>query len=283
MRVGLGVPNSIPGTTAGALVEWARRAEEGPFSTLGVLDRVRYDSYEPMTTLGALAVCTQRIGLASAIVIGPLRNTAVLGKEAATVDALSGGRLTLGLAVGARRDDYEAAGVGHADRGRRFADQLVELRRMWERDDVGPAASSSNGPPILVGGTSDVALARMARHGDGYIHNGGPPRAFSRAAASALTAWEDAGRPGRPPLWGQGYFALGGEEAIERGRHYMLDYYSFTGAFAHRIAEGMLTTPQSVLAFVRGYREAGCDELLLMPAVADVEQVERLADVLSGG
>ena len=63
----------------------------------------------------------------------------------------------------------------------------------------------------------------------------------------------------------------------------MLDYYAFTGPFAKRIAEGLLTTPQAITQFVRGYAEAGCDELMMFPAVADLSQVEALAQVIGNG
>jgi hypothetical protein len=118
----------------------------------------------------------------------------------------------------------------------------------------------------------------MARYADGYAHNGGPPRAFARAAASALAAWSDLGRPGRPLLWGQGYFALGDEDA---GDKYLRDYYAFTGPFAEKIAAGNLTSARAIRDFVRGYEEAGCDELILFPTVADLGQLERLAEVLA--
>jgi alkanesulfonate monooxygenase SsuD/methylene tetrahydromethanopterin reductase-like flavin-dependent oxidoreductase (luciferase family) len=280
MRVGIGLPNAVPGTDGRTLLEWARRAEAGPFTSLGVLDRVAYDSHEPLGTLAAVAAATGRIRLATMVVIAPLRPTSMLAKQAASVDELSEGRLTLGLAVGARTEDYEAAGVPHAGRGRRFDDQLEVLRDLWD-SDLGPKPAQPGGPELLVGGSSDLAFARVARHADGYVHGGGPPRAFARAADTARAAWADAGRPDRPTLWGQGYFALG-EDAVERGRRYMLDYYAFTGPFAERIAEGLLTTPQQVASQVRGYAEAGCDELVLLPAVNDPEQVERLADVVAG-
>ena len=61
----------------------------------------------------------------------------------------------------------------------------------------------------------------------------------------------------------------------------MLDYYGFTGPFAQRIAEGLLTTPQAVSQFVRGYAEAGCDELVLFPAVGQLDQIDRLAEVVA--
>jgi alkanesulfonate monooxygenase SsuD/methylene tetrahydromethanopterin reductase-like flavin-dependent oxidoreductase (luciferase family) len=127
-----------------------------------------------------------------------------------------------------------------------------------------------------------VAFARVARWGDGYVHGGGPPRAFATAARKARAAWADFDRPGRPALWGQSYFALGDDAEVERGRDYMRDYYAFTGPFVERIVEDLLTTPQQVAARVRGYAEAGCDELVLIPALADPGQVDRLGGVLSG-
>src|SRR4029450_4824342 len=94
------------------LLEWARRSEDGPFASLGVLDRVVYRSVEPFAALAAAAAVTTRVRLVTMVVIGPLRNTVLLAKQAASLDLLSGGRLTLGLALGARADDYRALGGG---------------------------------------------------------------------------------------------------------------------------------------------------------------------------
>jgi alkanesulfonate monooxygenase SsuD/methylene tetrahydromethanopterin reductase-like flavin-dependent oxidoreductase (luciferase family) len=276
MRVGIGLPNGIPGTPGTAIAEWAARAEEGPFTSLGVVDRVAYDAHDPFASLAAAAAVTQRPRLVTMVVIAPLRSAAILANEAATLDSLSGGRLTLGLGVGARIEDYAAAGVDHRGRGRAFDDQLAQLRDLWE-SSPGPKAS----PELLVGGSSDAAFARVARYADGYVHGGGPPRAFVRAADRARVSWTDMGRPGAPALWAQSYFALG-DDAVERGRAYMRDYYAFTGPFAEKIVEGLLTTPQQIAAQVRGYAEAGCDELVLLPAVAEPEQVDRLAEVVAG-
>jgi alkanesulfonate monooxygenase SsuD/methylene tetrahydromethanopterin reductase-like flavin-dependent oxidoreductase (luciferase family) len=280
MNVGVGLPSSLPRVDGSLLLEWARRADEGPFTSLGVVDRMRYRCLEPLTVLSAAAIVTSSARLATTIAIGPLRNSAVLAKQAATIDAVSSGRLTLGLAVGARHDDYEAAGVPAADRGKRLSNQLVELRATWDSRATGPGAPE--GPDLLVGGSSDIAIARAARHADGYVHGGGPPRLFERTAETVRTAWDDAGRPGAPKLWAQGYFTLGDEATVERGLEYMLDYYAFTGPFAQRIAQGLLKSPQAVMQFVRGYAEAGCDELLLFPAVSDLDQLDRLREVLTG-
>jgi hypothetical protein len=118
----------------------------------------------------------------------------------------------------------------------------------------------------------------MARYADGYAHNGGPPRAFANAAGRALAAWSDLGRSGKPKLWGQGYFALGD---AAKGEAYLRDYYAFTGGFVDRIAAGQLTSSSAIRDYVRGYEEAGCDELVLFPTVADIDDLERLQEAIA--
>jgi alkanesulfonate monooxygenase SsuD/methylene tetrahydromethanopterin reductase-like flavin-dependent oxidoreductase (luciferase family) len=235
-----------------------------------------------MTSLALAASVTERIGLVTMVVIGPLRNSAALAKEAATIDHISGGRFTLGLASGARDEDYEALGLSPRRRADRLEDQLYDLRTVWEREETARFVAPRAGPRLLVGGGSDSTFLRAARFADGYVHGGGPPRTFERAASRTLTAWSEWGRTGSPALWAQGYFALGDDFTVRRGLDYMLDYYAFTGPFAERIAEGLLTTPQAIAQFVRGYAEAGCEELVLLPAVGNLDQLDRLADVLAG-
>lgn len=275
MKVGVGLPNTIPGTSGELLVEWARRADAGPFSTLGVLDRLVYDSIEPFAALSAAAAVTSRVRLATNIAIGPLRSPALLAKQALSVDALSGGRFTLGLGVGARKDDYAAAGVAHGTRGAALSAQLAYLRGQLAESGIGPARKPVE---LLVGGSSGAAYARMARYADGYAHGGGPPRAFASAVTRARAAWRDLERPGEPVLWGQGYFAFG---EPDQGGAYLRDYYAFTGPFAEKIAAGNLTSARAVREFVRGYEAAGCDELILYPTVASLDDLDRLAEAVS--
>jgi alkanesulfonate monooxygenase SsuD/methylene tetrahydromethanopterin reductase-like flavin-dependent oxidoreductase (luciferase family) len=265
VRIGIGLPTTTPGAAGGPLLDWARRAEAGPFSSLAVLDRLVYDSIDPFVALGAAAAVTSRVRLATMIAIGPLRSPATLAKQAESVGTIAGGRFTLGLGVGARLDDYAAAGADHRDRGARLSEQLAHLR-------------AGSGIELLVGGASGAAFARMARYADGYAHGGGPPRAFASAAARARAAWRDLGRPGEPLLWGQAYFALGDPE---RGTAYLRDYYAFTGPFADTVAAANLTSARAIKDLVRGYRAEGCDELVLLPTVSDPDEVDRLAEVLA--
>ena len=89
MRVGVGLPSTIPGVDGRLILEWARRAEAGPFTSLGALDRIAYDNFEPFVSLAAAAGATTRIGLVTMVAIGPLRNTTLLAKQAASIHEIS--------------------------------------------------------------------------------------------------------------------------------------------------------------------------------------------------
>src|SRR5919109_1497156 len=128
MDVGIGLPNSVRGVDRTGIVDWAREAEAAGFSSLGTIDRLVYGNYESLIALTAAAAVTQRIRLVTSILILPFRvNAAFVAKQAATVHHLSGGRLVLGLAVGGRRDDFDASGVPMRGRGRVFERQVEEM------------------------------------------------------------------------------------------------------------------------------------------------------------
>lgn len=282
MRIGVGLPTSTPPLGArhrgDELLTWAAQAEAGPFTSLGVTDRLVYDCTDPLIALTAAAAVTTRVRLVTMVAIGPIRPAAVLAGQAASLDALSGGRVTLGVSLGARRDDYDAAGASWRGRGKQLSDQLAAMRDIWEGATVGPRPARAGGPDLLVGGGSGAAFLRAARHADGYVHGGGPPRAFASAANRARAAWTDAGRPGVPQLWGQSYFSLADPDA---GAAYLRHYYAFTGPFADRVAAGLLDSPKAVREQVAGYAEAGCDEIVLLPATSDPSELDRLADALA--
>src|SRR5436190_10205637 len=142
MDVGIGLPATIPGAEGDQILEWARRAEARGFSSLGTIDRLVYGNYEPLIALAAAAAVTERIRLATTILIAPIRgNAALLAKEAASVDRLSGGRLVFGVAVGGREDDYEASGVDFHTRGRQFEEILRTWKRVWDGESFGTAGA----------------------------------------------------------------------------------------------------------------------------------------------
>src|SRR5918997_1481845 len=142
MEIGIGLPTTIPGAERHDVLECARRAEAAGFSSLGTIDRIVYPNYEPLIALAAAAAVTERIRLATSILIAPYRaNGALVAKQAASLDRLSTGRLVLGVAVGGREDDYTASGVDFRTRGRRFEEMLDEWQRIWSGEEFGTAGA----------------------------------------------------------------------------------------------------------------------------------------------
>jgi len=288
MKIGIGLPNPVPGTPGPVLVEWAQRAEERGFSGLATIDRIAYPSYDSLATLAVAAGATTRIGLVTNILLAPAYPAVLLAKTSASIDQLSGGRLTLGLAPGGRPDDFALAGQDFAARGRHF-DQLLEvMHRAWRGEavadgsdalEVGPRPTEGDAVPVLIGGTSEQTLRRIARWGAGWTAGGGGPEMVGPFVDRVRAAWRAAGRPGEPRLAALAYFSLG-PEVEDASRGYLMDYYAFLGPYAQMIADGALRTPETIRASVAAYADLGFDELYLDPTVARVDQVDRLADVV---
>lgn len=286
MQIGIGLPATMPGVDPALILEWARRADAGPFSSLGIIDRIVYPNFEPLVTLAAAAGPTRRIRLMTTVLLGPTRQAGVLAKQAASLDALSGGRFTLGLGVGGREDDFRAAPAPFRGRGRRFEEQLALVKRIWSGQPlgadvgpVGPRPARPGGPELLLGGYTPPAIQRVGRWADGFITGGiTDPNQAQQLYALAESSWREAGRAGRPRFVGGVYYALG-PRADEQLRAYLLDYYAFLGAAAERMAPSFPTTPAAVKALCASLAGVGMDELIFWPCAAEIEQLERLADI----
>ncbi|HET9558998.1 MAG TPA: LLM class flavin-dependent oxidoreductase, partial [Actinomycetota bacterium] len=267
---------------------WARRAEERGFSSLATIDRIAYPSYDSLTVLTAAAAVTERIGLVTNILLGPAYTPVLLAKVTASIDQLSGGRLTLGLGVGGRPDDYQAAGRSFADRGRRFDADLELLHQAWAGEPVAGSPFPVGPPttrgriPLLFGGQSQLAGPRAARWDAGFTLGGAPPAMAAGAIGEFKTAWEQAGGTGKPRVLALTYFSLGEEHTAE-SLHNLRSYYGFAGDWAEGIAAGASRTPEAVKEMASAFAAAGVDELIFDPTVADLDQVDRLADAVLEG
>jgi alkanesulfonate monooxygenase SsuD/methylene tetrahydromethanopterin reductase-like flavin-dependent oxidoreductase (luciferase family) len=277
MDVAIGLPNAVPGTTGGQLVEWARRADARGFSSLGTIDRIVYGNYEPLVALSVAAAVTERIGLCTSVLLGPLRtNPTLLAKQALSLHAASGGRFTLGIGLGGRDDDFEASGVPTRSRGKALDAALERIKEVWEGDEIGPSAQGS--PGLVVGGSVDASFKRSARFGDGWIAGGAPPEQFGEMAGKAKAAWAKAGRKDGPRLMGLTYYSLG-DSAEAEARSYLGDYYAFLGEQgAAYMASAAAKDAGVVKERIAAFDAAGCDELIFFPSSADPDQVDLLAE-----
>lgn len=282
MQIGVGLPSTVPEASPEELLECARRAEAHGFSSLGVLDRIVYPGYEPLATLAAAAAVTSRIRLATLILIAPCRaNGALVAKQAATLHAVSGGRLVLGVAVGWRADDYAVSGVDFHARGRILDDMLALWERIWDGERFGTAGAIGPRarPELVLGGMVAAAYRRAARYGDGWTGGGCSPEELARGKARLEAAWAAAGRAGTPRALAQPYFALG-PDAPRVAERYLRHYYGQLGDAADAIVAGALTDAESVRQAIAAYAAAGCDELVFFPCSADPAQVELLAQAI---
>jgi alkanesulfonate monooxygenase SsuD/methylene tetrahydromethanopterin reductase-like flavin-dependent oxidoreductase (luciferase family) len=286
MDIGIGLPATIPGATGEEILEWSRRAERHGFSSLGTIDRIVYGNYEPLIALAAAAAVTERIRLATTILIAPLRSNAVLlAKQAASLQQLSGGRLVLGLAPGGRPDDYEVSGVDMHTRGRALDRQLDEMKRVWageEKGFAGPVGPNvERRPTLLIGGMADASFRRAAEHGDGWIMGGGAPDRFRDAKTKLDEAWRAAGHTDGPRTASLAYYSLG-DEAERDAAAYLGDYYAFLGEeVAGAITASAAKDADTVKQYISAFEQSGCDELILFPCSSDPEQVDLLAEAKS--
>lgn len=286
MQIGIGLPNVVPGTPGRLLLDWARRADERGFKTLATLDRIVYPGYESLVTLSAAGAVTERIELLTNILLAPTRSPFLLAKEAASVDQLSGGRLTLGLGVGRRRDDFVAAERRYEDRGRRFDRDLKLMHGVWRGEPVGdsgkaaaPEPTHDRRVPILIGGTSDRVLERTVRWGMGWTAGGQPPEQVEPFVRRVHDAWKQAGRPGQPRTVALSYFAMQ-EERAEDSRASLADYYAYLGEYGGQIAESAPRGEEAVRRTAERFEAIGVDQLTFHPTVADIREVDLLADAL---
>jgi alkanesulfonate monooxygenase SsuD/methylene tetrahydromethanopterin reductase-like flavin-dependent oxidoreductase (luciferase family) len=221
------------------------------------------------------------------ILISPLRNGTLLAKEAATLDVFSRGRLTLGLGVGMREDDFIAVGANnYKRRGKYFEEQVAEMRHVWSGKPwnenigpVGPAPVQSGGPEIILGGVTPVVFQRVARLAHGLVT---PLNDLDQVAGMfrlVEQAWQEANRPGKPRLIAQidiGLETPHNDTAIDK----VLSYYKITPPFDAYKASTLIRTEQQLREKLKAAEQVGADEVVLFTWSTDINQIERIADII---
>jgi len=279
-KIGVHLPHGVPGVAGSTIFEWAKMADEAGFSSLGVADRLVYDASDAVLSLAAAAAITERIELLANIFIAPLRHPAVFAKECATLSRFAPGRFTLGVAAGARPQDYEAVGVPWETRGKVTDACLDALFALSSPPNpphsLGPAPDP--GMQLLVGGASKAALKRMVERGHGYLGGGVKAEFMAHDVATVKAAWAESRREGEPRI------VAGTWYASDKNADAALDWrdtYLIEGGPPDFVRALVATGADGVQQAIEEYTAAGADELVFFGCVEDIDELAWLAETVS--
>jgi alkanesulfonate monooxygenase SsuD/methylene tetrahydromethanopterin reductase-like flavin-dependent oxidoreductase (luciferase family) len=290
MKISMTLPVMEPGLDRARLFAWVEAIESGPWHSLAFGERIAFVNPEMTTLLGACAVLTERVRLVTTVAIAPMHDPIWLAKQLATVDVLSEGRLSVGLGIGGRDEDYRAVGV---DLARKTNDELARcvarMRRVWAGEpvvdgvdrSVDPAPWQPGGPELLAGALGPRAIAKAARWADGLCgFSWGPdPAEIAGAFDRARQAWQALARPA--PRLSVGFWFAAGPSARAQIEAHLRRYLGWLpGAFVESVlpTTGFSGDGAAFRALMRELEELGTDEVFLVPTGIDESEVKRAAD-----
>ncbi|MCH2173977.1 LLM class flavin-dependent oxidoreductase [Myxococcota bacterium] len=292
MKIGMNLPVMEPGLDGDLLREWITRIDEGPFSSVALGERIAYTNPECITLIAACAALTRRVRVTTTVIVLPLHDPVLLAKQLATIDLLCDGRLSVGVGIGGREEDYRCVGANLALRRNAELEGMVDtLRRVWAGEKVvdaiepvGPTPVQPGGPEILAGALGPKAMARAATWADGLTGFSWGPSVdeISGLFDVARGAWKEAGRPIEPRLTTSFWFALG-DGARDQVAGHLRSYLNWMDA---QEVESLLPTTgfagnaDQLREVLSQIEDLGADEVTLTPTSADPDEVSRLADAL---
>ncbi|BDX30923.1 luciferase [Mycobacterium antarcticum] len=286
------LPVMEPDLDAATLKAWARAIDGGPFSSLCWGERIAFDNPDSLTLLGALSAWTDRVRLVTTVIVPQLHDPVMLAKALATGDMLSGGRLTVGIGIGGRKEDYDAVGADMSTQTMRgMAERVATMRRVWAGEKltesilpVGPPPVQSGGPRLLVGTIGPKTVRSAATWADGMA---GTTLDLDLDKENELfdvarDAWSEAGRPA-PHLATSFWFAIGnGDEPRAQMHRHLRRYMNWIpGEFVDAMAPttGWAGDDDDLVDVLRGFEAIGTDEVHLIPTSSDFDQLRRVAAV----
>ena len=292
MEVGVCLPYMKQGLSRETLLGFARAVEAGPFASLSCGERITGPTVDLGLTVAAAAAVTTRVRIVPTLYVLPLHDAVKAAKEIATLDVLSGGRAAVTVGVGGRPLDYRAVSAPFERRHARMDEQVARMRAIWRgeppcegADAVGPAPVQAGGPPIYAGVMGPKATARAARWADGvYLWSGnGVKGEIAHLLVQTERAWDAAKRSAPPRRIGGFWYSLAPRDPLAKLQSYVYDYVSYFGDAPARAMSNLMdrATPDAVRQSLDDLEAAGCDEVFLVPATAELAEVERAAEIVA--
>ena len=290
MKIGLCLPYMKPGMTRADYHAWFRHIDQGPFHSLSCGERIIGPTMDMRILLAAAATITERVEINTSLYVLPMHDPVRAAKEIATLDILSGGRLTVTLGYGGRSQDYEAVGMEYAGRHARMDRQVEIMRSIWAQeppfegvDPVGPVPLQEGGPRILTGAMGPKGMARSAQWAEGvYAWSGnGERHEIANTLKLADKAWEEAGRSTSPYKLGGFWYTL-----TDNGQQTLYDYvYNYLLIAGADVAKWMAdsvhrSNADAVREALDNLEAAGCEEAMLSPVTGELSEIDRLIDII---
>ena len=286
------MPVMEPDLDAVTLEAWARIIDNGPFSSLCWGERIAFDNPECLTLMGALSAWTERVQLVTTVVIPQLHDAVLLAKQLATGDLLSGGRLTVGVGLRGRLEDYHAVGAEPSTQTiRGMAERVAVMKRIWAGEKVtdsvvpvGPAPVQPGGPRLLVGTMGPKTVRSAAAWADGLA---GTTLDLDVEKQNELfdiarSAWADAGRP-KPHLTTSFWFAIGdGDQPRAQVHRHLRHYMNWVPADivdAMAPTTGWAGTGNELRDVLAEFADIGTDEVQLIPTSSNIDELRRVVEV----
>lgn len=292
-NIGLCFVNPAPQIEPGYVTRVARKCEDMGLHSLWVIDRIVYDNLEPLTFLAAASAVTKRMRLGTSVLLAGVRHPVLLAKTVATLDFLSGGRVTLGIGFGSRENDFSAVEVPFDGRGSRAEEGVKLMKRLWTEEGVthrgrffhvenltiGPRPLQSPHPPIWTGGGAEIALKRAGRLADGYICGSSAiqnfPAVWEKISGFALAAGRDPKKVEKAALT---FMAIDDNKtkAVEACAAYLNRYYGKARLDVEKTF--LVGAPEACAEGVRAAFSKGLDTLIIGAAIPDLKQLDLLAE-----
>ncbi len=286
---------------AQGLIEFGVRMEELGYESVWVWDHILlgvdpcFPILDSLSVLTAVAARTSRIRLGTGILVLPARNPVVLAKQLASIDHISGGRLTLGMASGWYKREFDAIGVPFNKRGDVMDRNLEILTRLWREDSVtasyppyelreavmSPKPVQTPRPPILIGGYVDRVLERAAVAGDGWLTYYYTVEGFVRSWDKVRRFAERAGKdPDRLVSLNQLPIHVGrSREDVEAPTmEWLTTEWDFAGWSDSTKDSAVLGSVDECVEQLQAHIDAGVQKIVLVPYRFDMEQIERIAE-----